>query len=140
LQVTQYDYPQLTLDIECSGGTYVRTLGRELAERCGTSAVMSALVRMSIGCFSLSNAVDIEALSAESLEQYLLPPTTALAGLPTILLDEAEIARIAKGQSLENRELSAASQCAALDHHGNLIAIMERHEVELRPVRVFASS
>ncbi len=45
LAVTRYEYPELVLEIECSGGTYIRSLGRDLAETLGTSAVMSALVR-----------------------------------------------------------------------------------------------
>ena len=38
LEVTDYAYPQLQLDIECSGGTYVRSLGRDLAESLGTGS------------------------------------------------------------------------------------------------------
>ncbi len=64
LTITRYDYPELCLDVECSSGTYVRSLGRDLAERAGSAAVMSALVRTAIGPFTLAEAADPEAITA----------------------------------------------------------------------------
>src|SRR6185295_5166076 len=45
IEILRYDYPRLEVNIECSGGTYVRSLGRDLAESLGTGALMSALQR-----------------------------------------------------------------------------------------------
>ena len=53
-----YRYPELVLEVDCGSGTYIRSLGRDLAESLGTSAVMSALVRTAIGNFDLDEAVD----------------------------------------------------------------------------------
>ena len=53
-----YQYPELVLDVECGSGTYIRSLGRDLAESLGTAAVMSALVRTAIGGFRVEEAVD----------------------------------------------------------------------------------
>ena len=51
LEILRYEYPELELAIECGSGTYVRSLGRDLAASLGTAAVMSALVRTAIGAF-----------------------------------------------------------------------------------------
>ena len=45
IEVKAYQYPELVLEVECGSGTYIRSLGRDLAESLGTAAVMSALVR-----------------------------------------------------------------------------------------------
>ena len=45
LQIQRYEYPELELSIRCGSGTYVRTLGRDLAKAAGTDCVMSALSR-----------------------------------------------------------------------------------------------
>ena len=58
LAVVRYEYPELVLEIECSGGTYIRSLGRDLAESLGTAAVMSALERTAIGWFRIEQAAD----------------------------------------------------------------------------------
>ena len=52
LTVRDFAYPRLVLETQCSAGTYVRSLGRDLAESIGTAAVMSELVRLEIGPFS----------------------------------------------------------------------------------------
>ena len=51
LRIVAYEYPELRLDIVCGSGTYVRSLGRNIARTVGTQAVMSALVRTAIGNF-----------------------------------------------------------------------------------------
>src|SRR5207253_10334745 len=50
-KIVEYEYPRLVLDVCCSSGTYIRSLGRDLAESVGSGAVMSALVRTAIGNF-----------------------------------------------------------------------------------------
>src|SRR5262249_43555691 len=51
LNILRYDYPELELVVECGSGTYIRSLGRDLASALGTAAVMSALERTAVGGF-----------------------------------------------------------------------------------------
>ena len=81
LKVARYEYPELVLEIECGGGTYVRSLGRDLAESLGTAAVMSALVRTAIGPWTLDTAVDPRTLTAANWQSHLDPLRKALAAL-----------------------------------------------------------
>jgi tRNA pseudouridine55 synthase len=125
LEVLWYDYPELTLAVECGSGTYVRSLGRDLAERLGTAAVMSALRRTAIGAFHLDQAVEPHALTPESLDQYLLPPLRAVESLPRVELSGAEIARVRKGLPIAREALPAgAEEIAAVDEHHRLVAIL----------------
>ena len=47
-------------DVECSAGTYIRSLARDLAELCGTFGYMSGLIRLQSGCFTIDNAFTLE--------------------------------------------------------------------------------
>ena len=58
---------EFTFDIECGGGTYIRSLARDIAVKLGTRAVMSALVRTQSGIFTIKNAVETSALSCENI-------------------------------------------------------------------------
>ena len=49
LVITDYQWPRLAVDVVCSSGTYIRALGRDLAESLGTKAVMESLVRLRWG-------------------------------------------------------------------------------------------
>ena len=70
------------IKIRCGGGTYIRSLARDIAAALGTKAVMSELNRTQSGCFLLSNAVDFSVLekdpSIEELENLLIPTETVL--------------------------------------------------------------
>ncbi len=98
LELIEYEYPRLVLDIDCSSGTYIRSLGRDLAESLGTGAVMSALVRTAIGNFRVAESIDVTTLTRENLADYLLHARRAVEHLPAITLDEAQLQRIARGQ------------------------------------------
>ena len=125
LDVVEYAYPELTLLIECSGGTYVRSLGRDLAESLGTAAVMSALVRSAVGSFRIDDAVDPNVLTSANWQNYLQPPWWAVAGLPRIELTAGAAARIASGQTIPRPpSLPAAGEYAAIDPAGRLLAIL----------------
>jgi len=137
LAIIDYDYPRLTLDIECSSGTYIRSLGRDLAESLGSGAVMSALERTAIGAFHVEDAMDANDLSRDNLQTHLLPARLAVAHLPAVTLGGAEARRIASGQFIGSEHLHVASsphaqrdddtaEFAALDESGNLVAILAR--------------
>ncbi len=123
-----YDYPRLCLNIECSGGTYVRSLGRDLAEALGTGAVMSALERTAIGGFHIEDAIDGNQLKRHNLNVHLIPPLRAVENLPLIKLNEIQLSRIARGQFIDCPQPISASQragdFAAVDDRGNLAAIL----------------
>ena len=131
LEIVNYDYPKLALEVECGSGTYVRSLGRDLAERVGSGAVMSALVRTAIGPFEIGSSVDVDALTSETLAAVLLPPVLAVRPLMReIQVTAAEVARLANGRSIDwaaERDAALGECCAASDAGGRLIAILERH-------------
>jgi tRNA pseudouridine55 synthase len=129
LDITEYVYPRVTLDIQCSGGTYVRSLGRDLAESVGTAAVMSELVRTEIGPFHIDNAVDLDRLTNAQLHESLQRPQAALVGLPHVVLHENEIHAVAQGRFLTRPHLESAAESAlltAVDPSGRMVAVLKR--------------
>ena len=127
LSIVNYDYPLLELEIECSSGTYVRSLGRDLAIHLGTGAVMSALVRTAIGSFRLANAIDVSHISRENIGAYLLPPQAAVDRMPIVTLAPAEQVQLSRGQPIARDDLpSDTTEYAALNDCGNLTAILHR--------------
>lgn len=89
--VTIYEYKCLELvsedtfifDIKCSGGTYIRSLVRDLAEQLGTVGYMSGLIRLASGCFDIAESVTIDELRQRGTE-CLYDITYPLRDLPTV--------------------------------------------------------
>jgi len=126
IKVVEYAFPQLVLDIECGSGTYVRSLGRDLAAAVGTWAVMSALVRTAIGGFRLAEACKVDELTRENIDQKLLPALAAVESFPSVQLDEIQLKRIGNGLSIELPQQTASTELAAVRSSGRLAAILQR--------------
>jgi len=142
LEILSYDYPQLTLGITCGAGTYIRSLGRAIAEHLATAAVMSALVRTAIGDFRAADAVTLEKLESDGIAGRLLLPELAVAELPCVVLSEEGMRAVRHGRSVGSMDVGPASgkEAAAFDAGSRLVAIMQRHEPgQWRPAINFAA-
>ncbi|MEZ6070243.1 MAG: tRNA pseudouridine(55) synthase TruB [Pirellulales bacterium] len=125
--IVDYAYPELVVDVACSKGTYVRALGRDLAESLGTGAVMSALVRKAVGAFHVNDAVSPETLTRANLTDFLLPPSLAVVDLPHVELDADQIAMVRHGGKLPASITSPDCQeLAAFNDAGQLLALLTR--------------
>lgn len=129
LIITAYAYPELKLTMRCGSGTYVRSVGRDLAQSFGTGAVMSALERTAIGNFHVDNAVDIETLDEQQIEQNLSDPINAVEHLPRLEVTSAQIIELHHGRRLDAQELNVTPSSpdevfAAVDSTGQLIALV----------------
>lgn len=139
-EVLSYNYPELVLRVECGSGTYIRSLGRDLAQAVGTASVMSDLVRDGIGSFTLKNAVPLDELtSLEDVAEKLLPPLLAVEHLPHAMLTPSQLRDIQQGKKLPwpDRDSSAI---AVLDEAENLQGIAAVRGGRLCPVRNFSTS
>ncbi len=139
LRIVRYEYPVLDVAIECGSGTYVRALGRDLAESLGTRAVMSQLVRTAIGPFKLAAAVHPHSLTANAVPAALFPLEAAVEELPAIRLSDEEIVLIRRGQPISRPQHALPADVAGFDRHGNLIAVLVPHNSDhLRPDKVLS--
>ena len=132
--VVSRDASSLTARIECSGGTYIRSLGRDLGRLTGSAAHLAALRRVSSGRFSVNDACSVELLRARHFE--ILDMRQAIASLPTQPLSDADAGRVSHGNPV------AASvdgeRVALVAGDGKLAAIATRTGDLLQPVTVFA--
>lgn len=120
-----YDYPCLDLTIQCGSGTYVRSLGRDLAESLGTAAVMSSLERTAVGPFRAENAISPDSLTQENWIALLLPPAMAVSHLTRLTLDGEAARRIRNGLTISRPQgIDPAADTVAVDQSSGLIGIL----------------
>jgi tRNA pseudouridine55 synthase len=108
-------------EIECSSGTYVRSLVTDLGD-----AYCEELERTAIGRFRLKDAAG----------DQVVPLAEALSFMPERVLSGEEAAAVRHGRRVPEQRVSG--EHVRLTHDGELIAIAEANEAELRPVVVFA--
>ncbi len=125
-----YDPPTMQIFVECSKGTYIRSLAYDLGAELGTGAYLGALVRIRHGPFTLEGAITLEELQSAFVEdgwqEKLFPPEYILAGWPTYTVTVEQERDIIQGKPLH---LSAPApgqrtMLAAKSPGGGLLAIV----------------
>ena len=94
----------ITIEVTCSKGTYIRTLGEDIGQTLGCGAHLKGLERTQTGNFQLSEAITIETLEGMSMvfrEKTLIPIDALLEGLSSIKLTAVETEAIKKGQHID---------------------------------------
>jgi tRNA pseudouridine55 synthase len=125
-------------EVDCGGGTYVRSLCVEAGRSLGRPACMAALRRLRSGNFTLDRALPQERWQATDLAAALMDSSVALAHLPEKALDEAEASDVGHGRDVAAPTAQAGTW--RLTHLGRLLALAESDpakEGRLRPRRVF---
>lgn len=91
---------QLELHIECSKGTYIRSIANDLGEELGTYGHLVKLVRVKAGMFEVNNAVSLEHIQTkEDVEKLLIAPLTKLNYM-TYELNKNELVKVSNGTAI----------------------------------------
>jgi len=142
IRLIEFRDPDLTVTIECGTGTYIRAIGRDLGDQLGCGAVMSKLVRTRVGPYRLGDSVDLDNLTADSLADVLLPPTTDLAHLPQFVCSPADLEDVRHGRRLhlpEGQAFPEGATVVLLTPNKELAALAHYHSEDrtLAPKQVF---
>lgn len=105
LELEDFSESGATLLVECSSGTYIRSLARDIARACGSRARLEKLERLSVGPFRLEAAVGGADFDPESHLRPLLPEAAAAFGFSPCLLTEGLERAFANGQRIESAAL-----------------------------------
>jgi tRNA pseudouridine55 synthase len=148
IEITAWDgsdpaRPVATVEVQCSAGTYIRALARDMGERLGSGAYLAALTRTASGPFRLDGAHALEevreAMSGGRAKSLLLPMDTGL-DFPEVTLQPAELVPFARGQQLRRAgTLPGEGLVRVRDIGGRLVAIARAADGVLAPEKVFAA-
>jgi tRNA pseudouridine55 synthase len=145
IELISYQPPFVNVKIECSKGTYIRSLAHDLGLKLGCYAHLSNLSRLRCGTFCIEDAltpVQIEEAGKQgSLEALLLPTDSPLLDLQAVIVDKEIESAIANGQSisLDTKQLNAHKYCRAYSLDGDFIAVLSfaSETNRWRPKKVF---
>ncbi|WP_312856875.1 tRNA pseudouridine(55) synthase TruB [Arthrobacter mobilis] len=124
--------------VECSSGTYVRALARDLGSALGVGGHLTALRRTRVGPFGIEAAATLEELASDL--RVLDLDDAARVLFPVRELDAAEALDLSHGRRIGAGEPAAAGAppAAAFAPDGRLVALLQNRGSEARPLLVFA--
>jgi tRNA pseudouridine55 synthase len=128
--------------VGCGKGTYIRSLGRDLAKALGTVGHLSALRRTAVGPFREEAAISLPKLEAlghiPPLLGALVPVATALDDIPALALTGTQADRLRHGQPvLLTRDAPPSGTLVRAETGSKLVALVRSDGAALQPVRVF---
>ncbi len=126
LHVLNWQPPRITLAIDCSKGTYIRSLAYDLGERLGYGGHLAALIRTRSGPFVLSESVTLEqvaqAVESDTVERLLTSADTVLQQYPALHLDASTVERVLHGNTFAY-DTPPAELARVYDTQGQFLAI-----------------
>lgn len=146
--VTIYEYTivdlagqDLTVDIRCSKGTYIRSLAHDLGELLGCGAHVAALRRTAMGGFHVDETISLEALAAlpgpRERASHLLPADQALRSLPQVVLSSNAAFYFCQGQAVSARPLPVAGGWVRVyQDGGRFLGLGAEEDGQLAPRRL----
>ncbi len=115
--------------VECSGGTYIRTLANDLGQAIGCGAYLSALHRTRVGKFRVEQGVQLDAIAPEDL----IPLAQALHPMPVVELDDIQTLHVREGRQLAIAMAPEPRLVALADTKGEIISVARVEGTMLQP-------
>ncbi|MDG1874204.1 MAG: tRNA pseudouridine(55) synthase TruB [Mariniblastus sp.] len=126
ISLVDFTYPEFKIELECSSGTYVRSLGRDIGRRLGSGAIMTNLTRTAIGNFSITDSISPIGIGVESIRENLVAAQDRLDDLSYIAVPNTQLELFANGYTWEPKSPLTDGQVGAVDESGRLLAILNR--------------
>jgi tRNA pseudouridine55 synthase len=138
-----FDGRDLIVRVECSKGTYVRTLAQDVGAALGCGAHLVGLRRTAVGGFRLEEAVTFEALEAASAEvarARLLVTEALVAGLPRLDANAEESTRFMQGRIVARPTPGEGADIAVFSPEGRFLGVGRESPGGIAPLRLMATA
>ncbi len=146
LEIEEFEagpYPEAIVRVDCSSGTYVRSIAADLGSALGGCAHLATLRRLAVGSFTVEEARSVEAIESDPDTACLLP-TVAMRDLEAITVDTEQAHAVAHGATFAASAIVPAGAgpgpFAVVDVHSEaLLAVYERRGAGVKPAVVLAT-
>jgi tRNA pseudouridine55 synthase len=144
LEIEEFEpgpYPEATLRVDCSSGTYVRSLAADLGSALGGCAHLASLRRLRVGSFTIDEARSIDAIAPDP-DAAVLSPAAAMRDLEQVVVDAEQARAVSHGATFAATVVpddAGSGPFAFVDDGGTLLAVYERRGRGVKPAVVLGA-
>lgn len=136
IDILKIDGCDVTLDIKCSKGTYIRTLCHDIGALLKTGAAMASLTRTESAGFLLEDSVTLEQLERDGVEKYVIPPDM-MFDYEKIAVSGDSLRKVLNGNPVKLRDITEGMRYRVYDENGNFLCISQADGGLLKMVKCF---
>ncbi len=140
IKVLEINLPYVKMEVNCSKGTYIRSLCYDIGEKLGCGAMMSALERTATGKFTKENSISIESLNEENIYDYIIPIENAFLNYPKIVADIKFKTLLLNGVILKDKSFTSNilkdEIYRVYDEENNLVGIGRKNDVGFKLIKI----
>ena len=141
IELLNYKFPIFSVRIACSKGTYIRTLGCDIARSLKTYAAMSELQRTKFGSISMENSVSLEKLKNldnHKKMQYVKRIEEILINVPKVKIESSEVKKFQNGSQVESQNIKKIGKYLVF-HEDNFLGLGEIDKTYwIQPLKVLS--
>lgn len=105
IEIVKINIPFVKFKVECSKGTYIRSLCFDIGEKLKCGGTMWSLERLQTGTFNINESIHIDELTSENIENYIIPIDKALQNFQQLNLDTRYEKLLLNGVNIRNPQL-----------------------------------
>ena len=141
LELARWEPPEVTLDIECGAGTYIRSLAHDLGQALGCGAHLKHLLRLRSGPFDASDAIPLATIEDSFAEEgwlWLHPVDVVMLPWPAAICGREKEASIAHGGAVPLARPPREGPCRVYTLDGRFLAVLRPRNGQWWPEKVFS--
>ena len=125
-----------TIDVKCSKGTYIRTLGFDIGEKLGCGAVMTSLIRTQSSLFTADKSVKLNDLTPENYKDYVVP-VDSIFDYEKITLDGEALRKVLNGNSIKYEGAANGKMYRVYASDGRFLCVSYAEDGTLKVRKMF---
>lgn len=146
LELIEWKPPLFIIDVQCSKGTYIRSIAHDIGQQLGCGAYLKDLVRLSNGFFSITDGITVSQLEEAFLygfwDKLIYPLDAVLLGMKAMVINDNSEKAIRDGKAFSVENAGSFHQdewCRAYSTDGRIIALLQFQEekAQWQPTKVF---
>jgi tRNA pseudouridine55 synthase len=138
IEIENWESPNLELLIDCSSGTYIRSLAHDLGNSLQCGGHVASLRRTAIGAHTIDQAVSADGLTKENWASFLNPAEKSVSHLPKVHLSTEDAKNIMHGQQVPiNDDHLLSPFVQAYDSDGYFVGVLESEGTSWHGKKVF---
>lgn len=135
IDLLYYNQDELMIEVECSKGTFIRTLSEDIAEKLGMVGTMTTLLRRQVGNFTLETSGTLEEIR-ENPEKFTLPMEMALADFPELVVNNLQGRRIAQGVATTVKNIQEGTTYKLVAEDNLVVGLAQAKDGKLKGTKI----